>query len=97
MGGMLLRPALRGLRTALDPEEVGGACLLGVRGLVVICHGNSSRRAVANALLFGAEALRKGVLPAVMAELDRAGGPRTPGDAGAGPNETQAAAETAPA
>ena len=47
---MLLRPALRGLRTALDPEEVGGACLLGVRGLVVICHGNSSRRAIANAL-----------------------------------------------
>ena len=73
VGGMLLRPALRGLRTALDPEEVGGACLLGVRGLVVICHGNSSRRAIANALLFGAEALRKGVLPAVGTELERAG------------------------
>jgi phosphate acyltransferase len=71
VGGMLLRPALRGLRAALDPEEVGGACLLGVRGLVVICHGNSSRRAVANALLYGAEALRKGVLPAVVAEVDR--------------------------
>ena len=70
-GGMLLRPALRGLLTALDPEEVGGACLLGVRGLVVICHGNSSRRAIANALLFGAEALRKGVLPAVRSELER--------------------------
>jgi glycerol-3-phosphate acyltransferase PlsX len=75
LGGMLLRPALRGLRSALDPEEVGGACLLGVRGLVVICHGNSSRRAIANALLFGADALRKGILPAVVAELDRAAGP----------------------
>lgn len=75
IGGMLLRPALRGLRTALDPEEVGGACLLGVRGLVVICHGNSSRRAIANALLFGADALRKGVLPAVVSELERAGAP----------------------
>jgi phosphate acyltransferase len=79
VGGMLLRPALRDLRTALDPEEVGGACLLGVRGLVVICHGNSSRRAIANALLFGAEALRKGVLPAVRAELERVG------DAGGSP------------
>ena len=58
-GGMLLRPALRGLRTMLDPEEYGGTYLLGVRGLVVICHGNSSRRAIANALRFGAEALRK--------------------------------------
>jgi glycerol-3-phosphate acyltransferase PlsX len=73
IGGMLLRPALRGLRSALDPEEVGGACLLGVRGLVVICHGNSSRRAIANALLFGAEALRKGILPGVAAELERVG------------------------
>ena len=79
IGGMLLRPALRGLRSALDPEEVGGACLLGVRGLVVICHGNSSRRAIANALVFGAEALRKGVLPAVRTELERVGG-RASGD-----------------
>jgi glycerol-3-phosphate acyltransferase PlsX len=71
VGGMLLRPSLRGLRTALDPEEVGGAYLLGVRGLVVICHGNSTRRAIANALLLGAEALRKGVLPAVRSEMER--------------------------
>ena len=73
VGGLLLKPSLRGLRSALDPEEVGGAALLGVRGLVVICHGNSSRKAIANALLFGAEALRKGILPAVVAELERAG------------------------
>jgi fatty acid/phospholipid biosynthesis enzyme len=42
-----------------------------VRGLVVICHGNSTRRAIANALLLGAEALRKGVLPAVRSEMER--------------------------
>jgi glycerol-3-phosphate acyltransferase PlsX len=68
-GGMLLRPALRGLRTTLDPEAYGGTYLLGVRGLMVICHGNSSRRAIANALSFGAEALRKGVLEAVEREV----------------------------
>jgi len=71
LGGLLLRPALHRLRAGLDPEEYGGTYLLGVRGLVVICHGNSSRRAVANALRFGAEALRKGVLPAVDEELER--------------------------
>jgi glycerol-3-phosphate acyltransferase PlsX len=70
-GGLLLRRALRGLRADLDPEAYGGTYLLGVRGLVVICHGNSSRTAIANALRFGAEALRKGVLPAVDAELER--------------------------
>jgi len=42
IGGLLLRPALRGVKAALDPEEYGGTYLLGVRGLVVICHGNSS-------------------------------------------------------
>jgi glycerol-3-phosphate acyltransferase PlsX len=69
-GGMLLRPKLRALRTSLDPEEFGGTYLLGVRGLIVICHGNSSKRAIANALRFGAEALRKGVLEAVESEVD---------------------------
>jgi len=70
-GGMLLRPALRGLRADLDPEEYGGTYLLGVRGLVVICHGNASRKAIANALRFGAAALRKGVLVGVDTEVQR--------------------------
>ena len=74
VGGALLKPTLRGLRAALDPEEYGGTYLLGVRGLVIICHGNSSRHAIANALRFGAEALRKGVLPGVEAELERIAG-----------------------
>jgi glycerol-3-phosphate acyltransferase PlsX len=75
LGGLLLRPALRGVRAGLDPEEYGGTYLLGVRGLVVICHGNSSARAIANALRFGAEALRKGVLAGVEEELARITGP----------------------
>lgn len=68
-GGLLLGPALRGMRDELDPEAYGGTFLLGVRGLSVICHGNSSRRAIANALRFGADALRRGVLPAVEREV----------------------------
>ena len=71
VGSVILKPTLQGLRAALDPEEYGGAYLLGLHGLVVICHGNSSRHAIANALRFGAEALRKGVLPGVEAELAR--------------------------
>lgn len=87
LGGMLLRPALRGLRASLDPEEYGGTYLLGVRGLVVICHGNSTRQAIAHALLFGADALRKGVLGSVDEEMARiAAGPGdTAGAAGGGP------------
>jgi fatty acid/phospholipid biosynthesis enzyme len=45
--------------------------LLGLRGLLVICHGNSSRRAITNALLFGAEAVRRGLTEEVGAEAAR--------------------------
>jgi glycerol-3-phosphate acyltransferase PlsX len=54
LGGLLIRPAARRLRGRLDPETYGGAYLLGLRGLVVIAHGNSSRHAIANAIQLAA-------------------------------------------
>jgi phosphate acyltransferase len=50
VGGLLIRPAARHLRERLDPDTYGGAYLLGLRGLSVIAHGNSSRTAIANAI-----------------------------------------------
>ena len=44
LGGLLIRPAARRLRTRLDPDTYGGAYLLGLRGLAVIAHGNSGAR-----------------------------------------------------
>ena len=49
LGGWLIRPATRGLQARLDPDTYGGGYLLGLRGLVVIAHGSSSRIAIANA------------------------------------------------
>jgi glycerol-3-phosphate acyltransferase PlsX len=54
LGGLLIRPAARRLRTKLDPDTYGGAYLLGLRGLAVIAHGNSGRRAIANAITLAA-------------------------------------------
>jgi glycerol-3-phosphate acyltransferase PlsX len=54
LGGALIRPAARRLRTKLDPDTYGGAYLLGLRGLAVIAHGNSGRRAIANAIRLAA-------------------------------------------
>ena len=54
LGGLLIRPAARRLRNRLDPDTYGGAYLLGLRGLAVIAHGNSSSRAVANAIRLAA-------------------------------------------
>jgi len=49
LGGLLIRPAARGLRARLDPDTYGGGYLLGLKGLVVIAHGSSSGVAIANA------------------------------------------------
>jgi glycerol-3-phosphate acyltransferase PlsX len=54
LGGLLVRPAARRLRAHLDPDTYGGAYLLGLRGLAVIAHGNSSRTAIANAIALAA-------------------------------------------
>ena len=49
-GGILLRPALGGLRRSMDPNGVGGAILLGLRGVAVVAHGSSTPEGVANAV-----------------------------------------------
>jgi glycerol-3-phosphate acyltransferase PlsX len=62
VGGLLIRPAARGMRHRLDPETYGGAYLLGLRGLAVIAHGNSSRRAIANAIRLAARGVEHDVV-----------------------------------
>ncbi len=54
VGGLLIRPAAERLRDWLNPDTYGGAYLLGLRGLAVIAHGNSSGRAMASAIRLGA-------------------------------------------
>ncbi len=50
LGGLLIRPSASSLRARLDPETTGGGYLLGLRGIVVIAHGSSSRVAISNAI-----------------------------------------------
>jgi phosphate acyltransferase len=69
LGGLLIRPAARRVRRRLDPDTYGGAYLLGLRGLAVIAHGNSSRMAIANAIRLGAQGARAGVVERVSARL----------------------------
>jgi phosphate acyltransferase len=51
IAGSVLRPRLVAVRDRVDPENYGGSFLLGVRGSVVIGHGNSHARGVENALV----------------------------------------------
>ncbi|MDI6738814.1 MAG: phosphate acyltransferase PlsX [Candidatus Edwardsbacteria bacterium] len=51
LGALLLKPALKRFARDLDYEEYGGAPLLGVDGVCIICHGRSTSKAIKNAVL----------------------------------------------
>ena len=69
LGGLLIRPASRRLRHRLDPDTYGGAYLLGLRGLAVIAHGNSSRTAIDNAIRLAARGVDHDVVGRLAARL----------------------------
>ena len=71
LAGAALRPRLVGIRDQVDPENYGGSFLLGVRGPVVIGHGNSRARGVENALV-GISRSGDGLIDALKEALDSA-------------------------
>ncbi len=78
-GGLLLRPALGGLRRRMDPDRTGGAILLGLRGVAVVGHGTSGPDGIANAVRLAARAVEQEAV-AKMTELLPASGPSRGGD-----------------
>jgi glycerol-3-phosphate acyltransferase PlsX len=71
LGGLLVRPTLRSLRTLLDPSAEGAAPLLGVNGLVFIGHGRSEAVAIKNAIRVAKQAVEAGVLASIRDEIAR--------------------------
>jgi len=49
-GALLMKPTFDVLKKNLNYEEYGGAPLLGVDGVSIICHGGSSPKAIRNAI-----------------------------------------------
>jgi glycerol-3-phosphate acyltransferase PlsX len=60
-GAFLVKVSIRDLRKVLDYAEYGGAPLLGVNGVCIICHGDSSPKAIKNALKLATEMVREEV------------------------------------
>jgi glycerol-3-phosphate acyltransferase PlsX len=54
----------------LDYSEYGGAPLLGVNGVTIICHGGSPPKAIRNAVRVAAQAVRSHMVADMAAELD---------------------------
>lgn len=73
LGGALLRPAFLALRSQLDYAEYGGAPLLGVDGVCIICHGGSSAKAIKNAIKVAARFVRQDVNGEIREQLEANG------------------------
>jgi glycerol-3-phosphate acyltransferase PlsX len=58
-----------GATARMSPELLGGAVLLGVKGVVVVGHGASTARGVASCVAVAVQAVREGVVPRTAAAL----------------------------
>ena len=61
IGYLLARPAFKRFRKRVDYAEYGGAPLLGINGVGMICHGGSNAKAIKNAIRFAHENAEKKV------------------------------------
>lgn len=69
LGGLLAKPAFSRVKSRLDPDEVGGAPLLGVNGVVIVAHGGSSAYAIKQAVGQARRIVEKQVVEAIQTGL----------------------------
>lgn len=61
MAAAAAKPLLMGIKKRTDPDEYGGALLLGIKGTCVISHGSSKSKAIKNAIKVAKESVEKDV------------------------------------
>ena len=71
LGGLLVKPALKGIKKMMDPAEEGAAPLLGVNGLVFIGHGRSDAIAIKNAVRVANNAVKANVLESIRTAIEQ--------------------------
>ncbi len=71
LGGLLAKPAFEKVRARLNPDEIGGAVLLGVNGVVIIAHGRSNAYAMKQAIGQARRAVQNDIVSAIKEGLGR--------------------------
>lgn len=71
IGAMLIKGGLVNIKKSLDSTEYGGAPLLGVDGVSIICHGSSNAKAIVSAVNATRVALDAGYVEAIKKEFQR--------------------------
>lgn len=83
VGGFLLKPSIQGLRQEIDPEVTGGAYMLGLRQIGIVCHGRFTRNGFGRAIEVAARGVEEDVIGRTRAALAEAGALRRSGAADA--------------
>jgi glycerol-3-phosphate acyltransferase PlsX len=71
IGYVLARAAFADFKKRVDYSESGGAPLLGVRGVCVVCHGQSNPNAIKNAIRVASELASAAVDREIETEMAR--------------------------
>lgn len=69
LGYMLARQAFKAFKKRVDYAEYGGAPLLGIDGVGIICHGKSSAHAIKNAILEAAKMVKRNINQDILENL----------------------------
>jgi len=68
-GAFLLLPAFKRIKARMDYTEYGGAPLLGVKGISIICHGSSNAYAIQNAIRMASLCVIKNMVQALQESI----------------------------
>jgi glycerol-3-phosphate acyltransferase PlsX len=77
VGSIFAQNAFHEFKRRLDYSEFGGAPLLGIKGITIVCHGRSNANAIKNAVRVAHEFCKHNVNDAIEAEFTRLGLSRT--------------------
>jgi glycerol-3-phosphate acyltransferase PlsX len=69
IGAAIMAPDLKRIGAALDPEQYGGAYLLGLRRPMIVGHGSSHAQGVANGIRTASRGVTSDLLPAIARRL----------------------------
>src|SRR6516162_3388287 len=79
VGYILAERAFRAFRKRMDYSEYGGAPLLGMKGITIVCHGRSNANAIKNAIRVAHDFSKHRVNQVIETEFNKLGITRTAG------------------
>lgn len=71
LGALAIKPGLKEIAQMMDYAEYGGAPLLGVNGISIICHGSSKAKAIMNAVRVATECVEVALIEQIREDLPK--------------------------